>query len=163
MLDFEVQRCTRRCAKTDRELRPGEVFYSVLVPEQAQVVRYDYAEQTWEGPPDGAIGWWKSRMPEPHSNKLHWAPSDVMLHYFEELEGRPDRQDERYILALLLLRRRIARAEETDSDDAGRTVMVLYCPKKEKQYRVPVVMPTADRIREIQEGLARLLFADAAT
>ena len=31
MLDFEVQRCTRRCAATDRELKPGETFYSTLV------------------------------------------------------------------------------------------------------------------------------------
>jgi hypothetical protein len=39
-------------------------------------------------------------------------------------------------------------------------MMVLYCPKNEKQYQVPVVTPTADRAREIQEELARLLFAN---
>jgi hypothetical protein len=162
MLDFEVQRCTRRCAKTDRELKSRETFYSVLIAEGSQVVRYDYAEDTWEGAPEGALGWWKSRMPEPDANKLHWAPNDIMLDYFEQLEREEGKSDERYILALLLIRRRVVRLEETEADEAGREVMILYCPKNENQYKVAVASPAGDRIREIQEQLARLLFADAA-
>ena len=32
MLDFDVQRCTRRCSGSDRELKAGEWVYSALVP-----------------------------------------------------------------------------------------------------------------------------------
>ena len=71
MIDFEVQRCTRRCAKTDREFKAGEVFYSILVSQGAAVVRYDYSSEAWEGPPEEAIGWWKSQMPDANANKLH--------------------------------------------------------------------------------------------
>ena len=161
-MDFEVQRCSRRCAKSDRELQPGEWFYSVLVAKGAQVVRHDYCEDAWEGPPDGLIGWWKSQMPDPHARKMHWAPNDVMLHYFEQLEGHDDQQDVRYILALLMLRRRIVRVEDTEQSDEGHEVLVLYCPRKETEFRVSVMEPSATRIDEIQEELARLLFASAA-
>jgi len=41
-------------------------------------------------------------------------------------------------------------------------VMVLFCPRNETQYQVVVETPTADRIAEIQEELAKLLFANAA-
>jgi hypothetical protein len=158
MLDFEVQRCTRRCAKTDRDLQPGETIYSVLVAEGAEVVRYDYAADAWDGAPENALGWWRSKIPEPNANRMHWAPSDVMLQYFEELEGRQDKRDERYVLALLLLRRRIVRSEETEVDADGREVLILHCPKNEKEYRVAVLLPEPNRLREIQEALARLLF-----
>ncbi|MCH5373277.1 MAG: hypothetical protein JJ992_04830, partial [Planctomycetes bacterium] len=79
MIDFEIQRCSRRCAKTDCEFAPGEEFYSVLVSEGSDVVRYDYSQSAWQGPPEGAIGWWKSRMPELHARRANWAPNDVML------------------------------------------------------------------------------------
>ncbi len=95
--------------QTDRELQPGDVFYSVLVAEGAAVVRRDYLADTWEGPPPNAIGIWKSQVPDVHNKKMHWAPNDVILHYFEQLASEPDKADIRYVLALLMVRRRIVR------------------------------------------------------
>ena len=100
-------------------------------------------------------------MPDPNARKLHWAPNDVILHYFEQLNGKDDQQDVRYVLALLMVRRRIVRLEDTEQDENGE-IFVLYCPRKELEYRVDVVEPTPDRVREIQEEVARLLFAGAA-
>ena len=61
------------------------MFYSVLVAEGAAVNRYDYSKEAWDEPPENAVGWWKSQMPEPNANKINWAPNDVMVHYFEQL------------------------------------------------------------------------------
>ena len=161
MLDFEVQRCTRRCAKTERDLQPGEWYYSVLVPEGSDVVRYDYCCDAWEGPPEEAIAWWKSQMPEPNARKASWAPNDVMLDYFQQLEGQQDKADLRYILALLMTRRRILRLEETEIDPEKGEQLILFCPRNETEYRVAVAMPDAARAAEIQDELARLLLSDA--
>ena len=161
MIDFDVQRCTRRCAATDRELQSEEVFYSVLLSEGPGVVRRDYCEEAWSEPPEDAIGWWKSQMPSPNANKMHWAPNDVMLHYFQELENDTGKTDVRYILALLLIRRRIVRLDDREMDAEGHEVMVVFCPKNETEYKVVTVPPTGARIKEIQDELARLLFADA--
>jgi len=160
-IDYDIQRCTRCCAATGRELAPGEEFYSVLVAEGADLKRYDYSIDAWNGPPDGVVGWWKSQMPGPTSRRMHWAPNDVMLHFFEQLEGQSDRQDVRYVLALLLVRRRVMRLEEEEHDEEGREVLVLYCPRRETTYRVPAVTPDQSRADEIQEELAKLLFAKA--
>jgi len=162
MLDFEVQRCTRRCAETDRELRPGEEFYSLLVAEGSQVKRLDYSREAWREPPPGAIGWWKSRMPEPHAKQLRWAPNDVMLHYFEQLEGDTAQADLRYVLALLLIRRRIVRLEESQRDAVGLERMILYSPKHDKEYSLGVLEPVVERVRQIQDELSKLLFANAS-
>lgn len=159
MLDFEVQRFTRRCCKTDRQLEPGDLVYSVLVVENAEVIRQDFSEEAWSGPPEGAIGWWKSRVPDLHATRMHWAPNDVIVHYFEQLEACDEKADMRYVLALLMIRRRIVRLEETETDEQGE-IFVLYCPRNEREYRVRVVVPSEPRVAEIQNELAGLLFAD---
>lgn len=160
-MDYEFQRCTRHCAATGRELAAGEEFYSVLVVEGPETKRYDYSAEAWQGPPEGAVGWWKSQIPGSVSRRMGWAPNDVMLELFEGLADQPDQQDMRYVLALLLVRRRVMRHDETERDAEGQEVLVLYCPRRETTYKVPTAVPDQARTDAIQEKLARLLFAGA--
>ena len=156
-MDYEVQRCTRHCCRSGREFTPGESFYSALVAEGAETQRYDYSVDAWEGPPPEAVGWWKSQIPDRNANRMHWAPNDVMLQFFDELAEQPHKQDMRYVLSLLLVRRRVMRMEESETDEHGREIMVLYCPRRETTCKIPAVHPEQSRIEEIQQELARLL------
>jgi len=163
-MDYEVQRCTRRCATTGREFAEGETFYSVLRAEGAEVNRYDYSADAWEGPPEeGLIGWWKSTMPTRESKRARLAPNEVLLHFFHEIRQRPDEQDTLFVLALLLIRRRVMRLEESDRAEEGEggESMALYCPRDETTYQVHSAHLSEQRIDEIQNRLAGLLFADA--
>jgi hypothetical protein len=160
-MDYEIQRCTRSCAASGRPLNEGEEFYSVLVAEDAEVRRYDYAIETWRGAPDAALGWWKSRMPSREAKKSQLAPGEILLQLFNEFEGVADKQDMRYVLSLLLVRRRVLRLEETEHDEAGREILVLYSPRDEAMHRVTAVVPNEERTKTIQEELDRLLFAGA--
>jgi hypothetical protein len=160
LMDYDIHRSTRHCAKTGRELKPGEAFYSVLTVAGPKVEREDFSVEAWQGPPDEALGWWKSHVPAPDAKKMRWAPNEVMLQLFEDLGGSEVQADFRYVLTLLLVRRRVMRLEETEKDDAGET-MVLYCPRREAEYRVRAVVPSDERVAEIQEELGRLLFAKA--
>lgn len=167
LLDFEVQRCARRCAATERALETGDMCYSVLEINGAEVVRKDYCAAAWAGPPETALGWWKCRIPEPTAKKIKLAPNDVLLELFDQLAERPDQQDLRYVLTLLLVRRRVLRvdlagddlAERTDDD--GNETMSVNCPKREATYTVLVNMPSGERIDEIQQQLSELLIAGA--
>jgi hypothetical protein len=161
-MDFTVGRCSRLCSKTERELQPDEPFYSVLVSDGALVVRRDFCEQAWDGPPDDALGWWKSQMPGKQSNRYNLAPNEILLHYFEQLDEQHEKADVRYVMALLLVRRRIARLEDSETTDEEIEELALYCARNEKNYRVAVSQITAERTHEIQEELASLLFADAS-
>ncbi len=162
MLDFEVQRCSRKCASTGRELKPGDICFSVLVPDGASVQRVDFSAEGWHGPPDNALGWWRSRIAEPSTLRMHWAPNDVLLDYFQRLVDVPEKSDERYVLALLLVRRRILRLEETATDAQGNDVLTLFCPRHEITHQVVARMPDAQRVQQIQDDLGRLLLAPGA-
>ena len=83
--------------------------------------------------------------------------NDVMLNFFDELAVQPEKQDMRYVLTLLLVRRRVFRLEEEERDAEGREVLTVYCPRREATYAVPAVMPAQERIEQIQAELAALL------
>lgn len=157
MIDFDIQRFTRKCHATGNELRPGDLFFSVLVPEGSEVVRQDFSKPAWEGPPEEAICWWKATVPDPQSTKLNWAPHDIMLDYFERLLQDPQQQDAAYVVALLMVRRKIVRLDETEKGDDGVERLVLVGLKREGSYKIPVVEPTAKRIADIQNELTSLL------
>lgn len=154
-MEYEIQACTRRCAATGRELSPGEEYYSALVSEGEGWRRLDFAAEAWHGPPPEAVGWWKSQRPD--ARRARWAPNDVLLEFFDRLEGQAESQDLRYVLALFLVRRRVMRLEETQTDERGQEVLVLYCPRRESTHHVPAVMPDEARANQIQDELARLL------
>jgi hypothetical protein len=155
-MEYDVQRSTRHCSASDREFAPGESFYSVLLSEGADLKRLDYSLDAWKGPPPEAVAWWKSQVPDRNSNRAHWAPNDVMLNLFDQLAEQPERQDIRYVLSLLLVRRRVMRLEDAEKDDRGREIMVLYCPRRETTYKLPAIVPPPERAEEIQRELMKL-------
>jgi hypothetical protein len=155
-MDYEVQRAARRCAATGREFSPGEEFYSALVAEGAELRRYDYSTAVWQGPPPGTVGWWKAQVPERNAAR-RGAPNDVLLGFFDELGGAPERQDMRYVLALLLVRRRVFRLEEQRRESDRRETLVLFCPRRDASYEVQAVALDPQRTEAIQQELARLL------
>ncbi len=156
-MEYEIERSAKCCAATGREFAAGEEFYSVLIAAGAELKRCDYSVQAWQGPPPGTVGWWKSQMPDQHARRAHWAPNDVLLNFFDELAAQPDKQDMRYVLALLLVRRRVMRMEEEQRDEAGHERLLLYCPRRDTQYEVPAAPPEPQRAEEIQQVLAKLL------
>jgi len=159
-MDFEVQRCTRHCAETGRELAEGETFYSVLVSEGREVRRYDYAAEAWHGPPETrVVGWWKSQMPTREAKRARMAPSDVLLDYLKQLLDDEPNADLRYVLALLLVRHRVMRQEEIAREGDGSETLVLYCPRNEETYRVTVAPPVEERVATIQRHLTELFDA----
>lgn len=98
-------------------------------------------------------------MPDATPKKAQLAPNDVILQLFDQLAEQPDKADMRYVLALLLVRRRVARQEDGEIDDEGREWMVMYCPRREATLKTLVSMPSDARAAEIQDELARLLYA----
>jgi hypothetical protein len=171
LLDFEVQRTSRRCTATDVPLEPGDVCYSVLEVQGADVVRKDFCTAAWTDPPGEALAWWRTQIPTPTAKKIKLAPNDVLLELFDRLTDDPGHNDLRYVLALLLVRRRVFRLETaadavqtatmTCTDGEPGEVMAVYCPKRESSYVVPISMPSDERVDEIQQQLSDLLIAGA--
>src|ERR1051326_5057705 len=99
MLDYQIQTNSRRCAISGRELRAGERFYSVLLDEEGKFVRKDYSQESWEGPPAGAVSFWAGKIPVGEERRSLRIDDDLLVDCFGRLEGQtePSRVNFRYV------------------------------------------------------------------
>lgn len=126
MNDLTVSPPTRLCAASGRELQEGEKVYSLLTEQDGQVVRVDYAADAWTGPPDDCIAFWLGRIPPSRRDRKPTLSDDALWDCFERLaDPQGDSQQRlRYVMALLLMRRRKLKFEDTVKRD-GQDWLVL--------------------------------------
>lgn len=178
MQEYTITKCTRRCAVSQRALEPGESYFSLIVPVGEDLSRLDIAASHWTEPLDGTIAWWRSKMPDAAvAKKLRPAPSGVLLDTLTDLLQRPGKEALAYLLAVLLIRRRVLQedrslldesqlAATTGSikDESGTELFEqswsLVCPADGRQWHVPVVAPAAERSLALQAELKELLFTE---
>lgn len=159
MHDFEFKRCTRRCSQTDREIGPGENYISALIESTDGIQRLDFAQEQWTGPPEGCIGWWKSRIPVLEKGKIYWAPNRVLLAFFESLVSGNQQNDTAYVMALLLVRKRVLQWKDTVSRDGVEFLQLRHGGEK-KNFEVKTSPLSPEQIQSIQNELAEQLFTD---
>ena len=129
---YDIARPTGVCAETDRPITVGERYVAALIDSDDGLVRRDYALAAWEKgarpqPPDSLFGHWCATMPEPNALKKTLIEEHEITELFTQLEGAT--QDKRiafrFVLALILMRKRVIRYEGKGADDHGRPTMLV--------------------------------------
>jgi len=153
-MEFNIRPPGKSCSVSGRPFRAGEYCWSVLQEKDGEVVRMDIAEEHWKGPPAEAIGHWKCQVvgiAEAGRPKLD---TDSLFDYFLQLNDSPNsvQQQYRYILALLLLRkRRLILEEVLELDD--RPVMRLIGSAGEGPFDIPEEELTEEEVTRLQQQL----------
>ncbi|HEV3255990.1 MAG TPA: hypothetical protein VG013_03850 [Gemmataceae bacterium] len=158
MIDYQIQAHTRRCAATGRELHPGEKFYTVLFDDGGQFVRHDYSSEAWQGPPAGTFSFWAGRVPAQEESRRPQIDDDLLVDCFGRLEGQtdPGRVNFRYVVALLLMRRKRFKFEEVRTE-GDQEILYLRCARTRNQYRVLNPRLTEDEMMAVQEEVFKVL------
>jgi hypothetical protein len=158
MMEYQIQPNTRRCALSGRELRPGEKFYSVLLEESGRLVRQDFSSEAWQGPPHGSFGFWAGRIPVGEEDRRAPVNLEVLMDCLERLEGEsePARVNFRYIVALLLLRRKRLRFEHARME-GEQEVLLLQCVRTRNTYRVLNPGLSEEEMTAVQEEVFKVL------
>jgi hypothetical protein len=158
MTDYQIQPNTRRCAITGRRLRAGERFFTALVESAGQFVRHDYSVEAWQGPPTGAFSFWSGKVPDQADPQRPRFDDDMLLECFERLQGQlePSRLGFRYVVALLLMRRKRLKFEETTIEN-DREVLSLRCARTGETYRVVNPGMSEAEMTAVQEEVFKVL------
>ncbi|MEL6110108.1 MAG: hypothetical protein AAFU85_29190 [Planctomycetota bacterium] len=167
--DFKVGRCSRKCFSEDRPLQEGEAFYSVVIENPSGFERRDYSAGSWQGPPEGAVGHWKNRMPESGERKLVLAPREVLIDLLRQMESAEIETPAaklRYLLALLLLRRRMVRlatAASTIAEEEGDEAkwMQIETPNDGSIIRIAECRISKSETESLTASLNELLYCEA--
>lgn len=163
---------TRICAASGRALAVGERYVAVLCQqrESDEFVRLDFAEEAWR---EGArpartligLGSWRGVVGDASARRRPLIDDESLLDLFEQSDegegaGSPERLAFRFVLALILLRKRLLVQE--GGRDGGRVMLVRPkgTPKPpEGPALVEVVDPglTPDLVAKVTEQLHAVL------
>ena len=158
MTEYQIQPNTRRCSVTGRDLRPGDRFFSAVLEEGNQLLRKDYGADAWQGPPQGTFGFWTGKVPAEDQQHKPRFDDDLLEDCFLRLEGQNEagRVNFRYVVALLLMRRKRLRFEQTVTSD-GTEKMCLRCLRTGERHEVVNPRLNPEEMAQVQEEVFKVL------
>ena len=158
MMDYQIQPISRRCVVTGRELHPGETFFTALIDEGVHFQRLDYSKEGWQGPPAGAFSFWTGTVPPPDDQHKPRFDDDLLMDCFGRLEGQddPGRVNFRYVVALLLMRRKRLKFEQSITE-GGVEKLCLRCPQSGAKHQVVNPRLSEDEMVQVQEEVFKVL------
>jgi hypothetical protein len=158
---WEVERPAGCCSVTGRKLEEGEEFHTALVEEGESFRRLDISLDAWQGPPDNAFCHFKTRMPTRTKRKKLLVNDELLVQFFQRLaaETEPIRVQFRYVLALILMRKRLLRYDGSGRAD-GREVWKLTLTRDRSVHQVVNPQLTDDQIGDVSRELGVILHTD---
>ena len=155
---YQIEGPARQCAATGRSLQPGEKIYSALLDEAGKLVRRDYAADAWSGPPQGAVAYWAGRIPAGDRPRKPTINDELLADCFEHMDAatEPGQRNFRYVVALLLMRRKRLKFEDVRKQD-GRELLCVRDAKTGKRFEVEDPRLTEAEMDAVQEEVFRVL------
>jgi hypothetical protein len=142
----------------------GEEFYAVLVEDGESFRRADYSLDAWDGPPDGAFSYFRTRVPIKEKRKRLLVDDEVLVNFFLRLtdETEPLRLHFRFVLALILLRKRLLRYDRSETEE-GVDVWQMTLTTDKSAHRVVNPSLTDEQIEGVSGQLSAILHGDMGT
>ncbi len=160
--DYNIARPAGTCSQCGRLFEPDEEYMAVLTEPAEGFQRHDWCLDCWEKADPASlpdlIGTWHTRMPRPREKKKLFVDDALLVNFFERLEGAEEqaKQNFRFVLALILMRKRLLTYERSVKDDQGRE---LWSLKLRGGRQCELYNPQLDdeRIAEVNEQLSQIL------
>lgn len=122
--DWDIKSRSHACSRTGRGFEEGERFYTVLTRQGEGFIREDLCEEAWRQRNDNIqpFSFWQSKYEPPAPAPPEPLPKDDAEALLRALvrENDPARRNARYVLALMLERKRLLHPLE--SNDPGMLV-----------------------------------------
>ena len=160
--EYNIERTAGVCAKCGRTLQEKEEFFAVLTEAGESFAREDWCLGCWESPGRGEIanlfGVWRSRMPVRQTKRKLFVDDAMLVNFFQRLEGaqEPARVNFRFVLALVLMRKRLLVYERTIREN-GAERWVVRRRGSDELHEVPDPKLDETRIGEISDQLGEIL------
>jgi len=170
--EYNITRTTGQCGACGKEMQPGEEFVATVRPAPEETdedfVRQDFCLPCWQPrTEDGAedpnlLGVWRSRVPLPKEKRKTFVDDEVLIQFFERLDGAEDpaKRDFRFVLALILMRKKLLVYDRSKPGPDGCDVWTMHFKGAESPCTVLDPHLDEDRISEVSGQLGAVLEAD---
>ena len=165
MIDWNIQSRAHACQACNKAFADKEPFHTLLFDQRHGYERLDVCEECWksqysQGATDrkGFISHWQSIYNVPPAAPPEAIQKDTAESLLRKLVERnePEHAAARYILAVMLERKRILKVKAQFSED-GRRVFIYEYPKTGDLFNIADPNLQLDQLEEVQRDVAQLL------
>ncbi len=160
--EWTIQSRADRCAATNVEFSDGEYFYTLLFDEKVGFRREDLSEAAFQARPADApapFSFWKSKYeaaPPPAPEALGKQTAEDLLRRYMA-EDSAQYANARYILALMLERKRMIKEVEVRTAENGQLVRIYEHAKTGEVFIIPDPGLRLSQLEEVQNEVAGML------
>ena len=161
MSDWDIHRPQGQCCATGQKIEVGQEYYAALVETEQGFERRDFSAEYWEKDKPSVYCFWKTRLAEPNQKRPLFIDDQMLTAFFDRLatETDPERIAFRFVLALILMRRRRLKYETTVTAAGSEVWRLRWSGEKDT---VDVVNPHLDeqQITQLSQQIGQVLNAD---
>jgi hypothetical protein len=158
--EWEIKARSHRCARTNEPFRDGAYIYTLLFRERIGFRREDISEKAWRELKDASslFSFWKAKYEAPPPRPPESMPKESTEELLRRLirDERPDQLNARYVLAVMLERKKILK--QVDVRETSDEKWLIYEHAKSGEAFI-IVDPRLrlDQIDAVQQELMDLL------
>ncbi len=164
--DWTIQSRSHACSSTGRAFAEAEFFYTLLFDEVTGFRREDWSEEAFRARPAEAaapFSYGRTKFvppaPPPPEALGKQTAEDLLRRYMDE--HTPQHTNARYLLAVMLERKRLLKEVEVKKED-GRITRIYEHPKTGEVFIVPDPGLRLDQLAALQVELSALLSPETA-
>ncbi len=161
MSDWEIKRPLGECCGSGRRIESGEEYFGTLVETEQGLERRDFSADFWESAKPSVFCFWKTKLAAPDQKKTLFLDDGMLMAFFERLaaETDPDKVNFRFVLALVLMRKRRLKYDATKTVEGKEIWRLRVTGDKEI---VEVVNPHLDeaQIEQLSSQIGQILQMD---
>lgn len=163
MEKWHIERPTGRCAKTGEPISDGEAYYAVLYEDGESFRREEVSLTAWDGAPEDAFCHFKTRMPTKAPKKKLLVDDNILMSFFVRLEDETAevRRQFRFVLALILMRKKLLKYQETRQSGDGE-IWIMRVTGQDKTHKVLNPKLEDSQIETVSRELSAVLHGDVA-
>lgn len=157
--NYEIPRPAGACTVSGKVIAPDEKFIAAVRETPAGFERVDVSTEHWEQfDKSSLLGFWQATMPHLQQKRKVFVDDEVLCSLFERLAdaSEPAKVNFRFVLGLILMRKRLL-VYETTRHDAGHDVWVVRLRGKEQ--KLDLLDPKLDetQVSDVSQQLHQIL------
>ena|SRR5579871_161982 len=160
MTEWDIQSRGDACAACQRAFVDKESYHTLLGLDGAGYVRRDLCAACFStAVRDGVISYWQGEYklpPSPAPEPIQKETAETLLRKLVE-SSETSHAATRYILAVMLERKRILKHRDTVHEDSGGEILVYEHARTGESFTIPDPHLRLDQLVQVQEEVAALL------
>jgi hypothetical protein len=160
MTEWDIQSRADACTACQRPFADKEAYHTLLSMDASGYARRDLCVTCFAGAArDGVMSYWQGEYklpPPPPPEAIQKETAETLLRKLVESTD-PSHEAARYILAVMLERKRILKHRDTVHEDSGAELLVYEHARTGESFTIPDPKLRLDQLAHVQEEVSALL------